>query len=175
MKEAIGSYWLTGIVITFIVLFTGYMCLSINMNKAYKVKNEIINIIQKNNGLDENALEQIQDYMTKVGYRTEGNCNPSGLDIEDSGFEGFSITGTSHNKDNGIFCAKQYYTDYPATNVEEHKRFLKVQFPDVAYYQIKVFFSVDLPIVRHFFTFEVKGSTKKLFYPCEKTKCLLPK
>lgn len=152
MREAIGSYWLTGIVITFIVLFTGYLCLSINMNKAYKVKNEIINIIQKNNGLDEDALDQIQDYMTKVGYRTTGICN-----IEDG--DGYGVSGTAKTNNKAVFCIKEMSTEY---YVDNHT---KEQFPKNAYYQIKVFFSVDLPIVRQFFTFGLKGSTKKLFYP----------
>ena len=152
MREAIGSYWLTGIVITFIVLFTGYLCLSINMNKAYKVKNEIINIIQKNNGLDENALDQIQDYMTKVGYRTTGVCT-----VDDG--DGYSISGTAKTNNKAVFCVKEMTTEYYTDN------YTAAQFPKNAYYQIKVFFSVDLPVVRQFFTFGLKGSTKKLFYP----------
>lgn len=152
MREAIGSYWLTGIVITFIVLFTGYLCLSINMNKAYKVKNEIINIMQKNNGLDENALIQIQDYMTKVGYRTTGICN-----IEDG--DGYGVSGSSTVSNKAVFCIKEMTTEYVTDNYTEP------QFPKSAYYQVKVFFAVDLPVVRQFFTFGIKGSTKKLFYP----------
>lgn len=159
MREAIGSYFLTTIFIIFIVLFTGYMCLSINMNKAYKVKNEIINIIQKNNGLDESTLAQIQDFMTRIGYRTNGNCN----DME--GAYAFGISGSSTNSNKPVFCAKQMVTEYGFSENDLTKGYSKVQFPKAAYYQIKVFFSIDLPIVKEFFTFGLKGSTKKLFYP----------
>lgn len=152
MREAVGSYFLTTIFIIFVVLFTGYMCLSINMNKAYKVKNEIINIIQKNNGLDENTLYQIQDFMTKVGYRTTGRC-------DSSNDYAFGISGTSTNSNKPVFCAKQIVTEYSA------ETYTTVQFPKASYYQVKVFFSIDLPIVRQLFTFGLKGSTKKLFYP----------
>ena len=152
MREAVGSYFLTTIFIVFIVLFTGYMCLSINMNKAYKVKNEIINIIQKNNGLDENTLIQIQDFMTKVGYRTTGTCD-SNNDLA------FGISGTSANSNKPVFCAKEVVTEYSA---DAHT---STQFPKASYYQVKVFFSIDLPVVRQLFTFGLKGSTKKLFYP----------
>ena len=154
MKEAIGSYWLTMIVITFIVLFTGYLCLSINMNKAYKVKNEIINIIQKNNGLDEDALSQIQDYMTRVGYRTNGKCDTSNNEV------GYAISGTASTTNRAVFCVKEMTTEY-----ESQTAYTKEQFPKSAYYHVKVFFAVDLPVVRNIFTFGLKGSTKKLFYP----------
>ncbi len=152
MKEAVGSYFLTGIVITFIVLFTGYLCLSINMNKAYKVKNEVINIIQKNNGLNDDAMNDILDYMNRVGYRTTGNCE---IDEKD-GF-GYDITG-NRSDNNAVICVKRRYLEYDAGKVSE-------QFPPTAYYQVKVFFAVDLPIVRNVFTFGLRGSTKKLFYP----------
>ncbi len=152
MKEAISTYWITAIFITFIVLFTGYLCLSINMNKAYKVKNEIINIIQKNNGLDDQALGQIQNYMTKVGYRTTGQCSNDSQDI------GYGMNGTTGDS-SGLFCARPVWFGY------ENNLFGETQFPDSAYYSIKVFFSIDLPVVRRFFTFQIKGSTKRLFNP----------
>lgn len=152
MKEAIGSYWLTTIVLTFIVLFTGYLCLSINMNKAYKVKNEIINIIQKNNGLNDEALDQIQEYMIKVGYRTKGTCD------SDDG-DGFTTTGHGFaSKGNAVFCAKMMEVNYSTDDGT------KEQFPKAAYYQVKVFFAVDMPIVRNIFTFQIAGSTKKMYY-----------
>ena len=152
MKESVGAYYITIIFIVFVLLFTGYMCLSINMNKAYKVKNEIINIIQKNNGLDSNALHQIQDFMTKVGYRTTGTC-------DNNNDYAFGISGSSANSNKPVFCAKQVVTEYSSDS------YTTVQFPKAVYYQVKVFFSIDLPIVRQFFTFGLKGSTKKLFYP----------
>lgn len=162
MKEAIGSYWLTIIVITFIVLFSGYLCLSINVNKAYKVKNEIINIIQKNNGLDANALDQIQAYMTSVGYRTTGKCG-----INDYGY---SINSSSTTTNKTVFCVKPQTVEYTPD-----AKYSGPQFPKVTYYQVKVFFAVDLPLVRDLFTFTLKGSTKKLFYPCEETGgCVYP-
>jgi len=155
VKEAVGSYFLTSIVIVFIVLFTGYICLSINTNKAYKVKDEIINIIQKNNGLDEEALAQIQDYMSKVGYRTQGKCNKS----KNENFTGYGVSGSASTDTRAVFCVRPIETSYSTSNGT------KEQFPEATYYQIKVFFGIDLPIVRNLFTFTIKGSTKKLFYP----------
>ena len=42
MREAIGGSWLFNIVIFFVILFTGYMCLSINHTKAFNVKDDIV-------------------------------------------------------------------------------------------------------------------------------------
>ena len=151
MKEAIGSYWLTLIFITFVILFTGYLCLSINMNKAYKVKNEIINILQKNNGFSEQSLKEIQQYMAKVGYRTKGDCDSSKNEY------GFGLSGTS-SSNRGLFCIKPNTTRYDTGSSG-----IKVQFPTASYFSVKVFFSIDMPVVRRLFTFQVRGSTKKMF------------
>ena len=52
MREAIGGTWLFQIVIVFILLFTGFLCLSINRSKAFNVKDQIIQTIQSYNGID---------------------------------------------------------------------------------------------------------------------------
>ena len=153
MREAIGTYWLTAIVLVFIVLFTGYLCLSINMNREYKVKNEVINIIKKYNGFNDQALKDIQEYMNKVGYRNKGTC-------KDTDGDGFNLTDSGIVTNNTYFCVKQIATHY-----EKISKGVDAPFPDAVYYQVKVFFSVDLPIIRGMFTFPLTGSTKKIFDP----------
>ena len=51
MREAIGGTWLFNLVIFFVLLFAGYMCLSINYSKAFNVKDKIINEIERNGGI----------------------------------------------------------------------------------------------------------------------------
>ena len=47
MKEAMGGTWLTGLVIVFIFLFAGFLAYSISYTKAFRVKNEILNLIER--------------------------------------------------------------------------------------------------------------------------------
>ena len=131
------------------------------MNKAYKVKNEIINIIQKNNGFDEEALKQIQDYMAKVGYRTIGNCDANENNTTSNRWYGAGVTGNNVDVGTGAFCIRKV----TSSSIDETD-YTNAQFPESVYYQIKVFYSIDLPIVRRLFTFANKGSTKRLYYPC---------
>ena len=51
MKEAIGGVSLFQIVVVFILIFTGIMCLTINHSKAFGVKDEIVTILE-NDGLN---------------------------------------------------------------------------------------------------------------------------
>ncbi len=153
MREAVGGLGLTQIVIFFLILFSGYLCVSINTNKAYKVKNEIITIIQKNNGFNDTTLTQIQDYMTSVGYRSTGTCDT------DTDGDGYSASGNSTISRKALFCIKTMDVKYETVNGTS------VQFPETAYYKIKVFFSLDVPIVHDIFNFNLTGTTKKMFYP----------
>ena len=50
MREAIGGTWLFGIVILFIALFSAFLAYSVSYTKAFNTKNEIINIIERNEG-----------------------------------------------------------------------------------------------------------------------------
>lgn len=50
MKEAIGGSYIFQIVIIFIALFSGFLVYSISYTKAFRVKNEIINLIENNLG-----------------------------------------------------------------------------------------------------------------------------
>ena len=50
MRESIGGLWLFSIVVTFIVLFVSFLAYSISYTRAFKVKNEIINYIERAEG-----------------------------------------------------------------------------------------------------------------------------
>ncbi len=146
MREAIGGTWLFNIVVLFVMLFTGYLCLAINYSRAYNVKNEIVDIIERENGYTDVAASEIADYLTNIGYRTTGKCA-----------EG--MTGNNSDKDFGVgesvYCYKAISSggkdDYAAST----------------YYQVEVFFQIDLPIFRDWFTFSIKGDSNQLFYSSE--------
>ena len=89
MREAIGGTAIFQIVIFFILLFTGFMCLSINHSKAFNVKNMIINTIERVEKIDltntenDEAIKEIVGYLKKNSYRTTGNCPPNYTGIRD--------------------------------------------------------------------------------------------
>ena len=78
MKESISITTIFQIFILFVLLFTAIMCLTINNSNAFGVKNEILNIIEANNGVYEgdngNLSEDIIDTINETSYRTTGTC-----------------------------------------------------------------------------------------------------
>jgi len=163
VREAIGGTWLFQIVIFFILLFTGYMCLSINHSKAFNVKSEILEIIERhggidlNGGMDDEAMEEIVSNMQENAYRTTGKC-PSDIKNADNTiiarYVGFNREGRP-DSNNPAFCIAKVDVgaDIPAVSGE---------LPARAYYRIVVFYQLDLPVFHDLFMFNLKGDTKLL-------------
>ncbi len=145
MREAIGGTWIFQIVIFFILLFTGYMCLSINHSKAFNVKNAIIKSIEREEGINlsnpenDKSIERIVEYLKETSYRTTGNCP--------EGFTGYNRDGRIDSR-NSAFCLK------------EESVSMNSEMPNMNYYRVVVFYQLDLPIFNDIFSFRVSGDTK---------------
>ena len=153
MKESIGVLSLTNIVILFILVFTGYLCVMLNQTKAYNVKNEIITIIQKHNGLGDDALAEIKEYSDKVDYN-DGSITSKAI----------QTSGELTDSDKGMICITTHSINY---NLNDPTG----QFPNAAYYDVKVFFALDMPIINSVFNFNLRGNTKIVYCPKENGGC----
>ena len=167
MREAIGGTWIFQIVIFFVLLFTGYMCLSINHSKAYNVKSEILEIIERYNGIDLNsdissenmALLEIVSNMQMNSYRTTGKC-PADLRDADNNivghYVGYNREGRFDQTNPTLCIAK-----VDVGSVENTNQVVQ-ELPSMSYYRIAVFYQLDLPIFQELFLFSLKGDTKIL-------------
>ena len=111
MRESFGSTWLFQIVIVFILIFTGYICLSINHSKAFAIKNDIILELQRNGGYNETAAANVKILLERSGYRTAGTC--------DKDWTGYTRDGkVDENGHNSVFCLQKVEIDkaYKHTN-----------------------------------------------------------
>lgn len=160
MKEAIGGSWLFNIVIFFVILFTGYMCLSINHTKAFNVKDDIVKIIEREDGFeslnhassahDKDVIKGIVKSLQEFGYRSSSKC-PS-INAGEPLWYGFDRDGnrdTSNN--NSAFCIREVVAREAEAGLTG------------VYYQVVVFYQLDLPIFNSLFNFKAKGDTRLLY------------
>lgn len=143
------------LVIFFVILFAGYICLSINHTRAFNVKNAIIRIVERNGAgkssieemaEDDNFREEIQAELEEVGYRINGNCNENG----EGGWIGFDANGNTTGENNAAFCLRRI------------QNFNNSLYKPVYYYEVKTFYHLELPIIRILFDLEIKGDTKPM-------------
>lgn len=155
MKEAIGGVSLFNIVIVFVLLFAGYVSMSINYSKAYNVKNEILNIIRNQGGVCTstsrnsdcyNFAVQITDYFNEANYRSTGQCQ--------EGWVGYNREGQI-DYNNSAFCVN-------AVKAESNS-----ELPNALYYQVQVFYQLDLPIISSVFDLSIYGETSRIYEPNE--------
>lgn len=171
MKEAIGGVTLFQIVILFLLIFTAVMCLTINHSKAFGVKDEIINILETdklgsyvsgtNNALDSNTISNVVEHLNEVGYRITGSC-PNGNWI------GYDRNG-NQTSNNASFCIRTvdvsnaYYEDIKEKCKNGKCEITSGEFPKMVYYDVVVFYQLDIPIIRQVFNLKLNGSTKIMF------------
>lgn len=166
MKEALSVTTIFQIVILFILLFTAIMALTINNSNAFGMKDEIISYIEANNGNylneDKSGLnEELVEKLANASYRTTGKCE----DGEDT--KGYSRTGEElTSNENASICIKKIKA------TDEVDKFLSEELNDMVatddfvkgtYYQITVFFQLDLPVVKQIYNFQSKGETKIIY------------
>ncbi len=155
MRGIFGQYGLIIISVFFISLFAVFLSFSVGYNKAINVKNEIINILERNNGYSTIARTEINEYLASVGYRTTGDCNA--VDEATTGvseWNSYSMNNTNDgvlNPNNANFCLRE---EYIAPNSPE--------IPGYVYYHVKLFYSANIPVIGELLKFEVVGTTKQI-------------
>lgn len=166
MKEAIGGISIFQIVIVFILLFTAIMALTINHSKAFAVKDEVINILEnsnattvKNHKLDSNTISKIVETLENGGYRTVGSCPDD--------YVGYNRKGDEVSS-NASFCIKanlisETYKNDLKNKCKNNKCVVTDDNLPMVYYDVRLFYQLDIPIIRNIFNFTINGSTKVLY------------
>jgi len=169
MKEAIGGTWLYGLAITLIALFTTFVSVTTNYARTYKIKDHIISIIEANDGVTEDTLNEISDYLASTGYASTGEC-PKEPDGSKTKWHPFMYGETSPSGYGGEvnYCIiKHVVTCRVKSETDETNSFLRGQqsynsFPR-AYYGVTTFFRLDWPILRQFIKVNLTGETSIIY------------
>ena len=76
MKDALGSYFNLTLLFFFILLVSGFIALSVNYTKAYRVKNNVLTLIEKYEGHAEakDLLDRSMQYNKSIGYVIPDNA-----------------------------------------------------------------------------------------------------
>lgn len=134
MKEAIGSTLLFKLIFAFIVIYMGIMAIGINYAITFRVKNQIVSLLEQFEGYD-NAKEPITEYLGTVGYYGGGATKKEA-----------TISGyTSCRNTQGGYCIEEYATDRGV------------------YYKVTTFMYFDFPIIGRFIQAPVTGESSVIY------------
>lgn len=68
MNEAIGSSFMVKLIMLFLVLYVIFLAMALNYAKAFKAKNAIIDLLEKNEGNKSYVEAMINDYLDSISY-----------------------------------------------------------------------------------------------------------
>ena len=166
MRESIGTAWLTGVVMAMIALFSGYLAFSINYSKSFRVKDGIIERIQKHNGFDNaspSTLEDIDEFLQQINYGAKGNCYKHLSEDADGRTK---IVAGVNGKDYKVNVGRNEMYNYciMKVNGKGDSTTARADIPSV-YYKVIVFFSLQIGNFSIGGNFKTSGITSTLYYP----------
>ena len=151
MKTTVSTSTVFKAVILFTLLFASFLAIAIVYNKAYKMKNEAISIIEKYEGATSKTIGLINNYLYNNNYKTKGNCENGD----------YGVTDLNSNKLESVKSGEKYYyciSSYCAT------KGCQINSTDTngnkIFFKYKLFFKFNLPFFGDIFTFSITGETK---------------
>lgn len=196
MKNSITNMWLLSLVVVFIFIFSAYLAITVNYSMAFKVKNEVLDIIEKRKGIQldsgvttqaakigsgsvkvpKSALGVINVYLTGSGYKTRGKCAMLDDNRQIDSAKWYGVKGLT----NSTGPVLDY--EYPAKSNEKYYWcFRKRQTycggschsgnNDSFVYEVMFFYKMDLPVLGDLFTFRVDGTTDEIYFVNDSLDC----
>ena len=154
MRQAIGSTWIMQLVIIFMLIFVAFLALTINYTKAFKMKNELITFIEKNEGVSERedgTLDLINNYLSYNNYTVGGVCPEGSYGINDLQDP---VLLEAQDGERYYYCIQKIPSAGPSTMNRTR-------------YRVTIFFHFSLPIIGDIFTFSVDGETVDITNPVD--------
>ena len=139
MKAATGNALLINIIIVFLVIVLTILVSAITYTKAFRVKNRIVDIIEKYEGdfvgQESIIINDINSALNSVGYKISSHNNCRAID-------GATLVTAGTNYD---YCIYKYVTTRGN------------------YYGVITYMYLDLPVVGSYLKLPVRGQTR-VFY-----------
>ena len=134
MREAFGGTFMLKIAMVFLVIYVGFMAGAVSYAKAFRVKNQVINILEQHqyNGED-TTKAKIDEYLAGVPYNNTDRSKCSGGSYTDRGvciIDMGAGAGTSSNQ---------------------------------KYYKVIVFINIDLNFLNVHVNVPISGETKTIY------------
>ncbi len=140
MREAFGGTFTIQLILLFLAIYIAFIAVALNYAKAFRVKNQIINIIEQNEGFDfDNSAEgsaqnEIQKYLGRVSYYV-------------------NLTNIKNNNINDNYkCYSEGYCveKMGSTDIEG------------TYYKVTTYVNIDMQVFNLKFTIPIQGETRKI-------------
>ena len=152
MREAIGSAFIVNLILIFIGVISALVIGSISYSKAYKVKDRIIYIIEKNDGWSDSVKAEVDKNLKSIGYKIDSGFNSNCERIYERRY------GSSYDAANLVHGANIGEGQYDYCVYKNH---YDSSIGD--YYSVTAFMHFDIPLIGGFLEFPISGETSVIY------------
>lgn len=145
MRESFGGTFMIELILVFIVIYITFMAVAVEYAKVFRVKNQVINMLEQSQFKIGDDFGDIDAYLAKVPYNKNG------------------IKAISDNCNNLEFGSKNDADSLVLTErgvcIEGH--------PDLSgntYFKVTTYISVDFPFFNISMILPISGETKTIRY-----------
>ena len=143
MREAFGGTFTIQLILVFLAIYIAFIAVALNYAKAFRVKNQIINLIEQNEGIDNTdwtdqsgVIGKINTYLGQMSYYVD-------------------LNKISNNNNDNLHCYENGYC------IEEYS-LNSTDGIDSVYYKVTTYVKIDLQVFRLNFTIPITGETRKI-------------
>ncbi len=154
MREAVGSSWIFMIVISFTLIFSGFLVMALSYSRVYKVKNELSSIIEKYEGLTttdtsdkviKGSVPVMNLYLQNNSYNAKGRCYDGTSSMYGFNLDTDAIEVAKENE-KYAYCVKVTTNTITCGTI----------------FRVTMFYDFNLPILGDLAKFKVSGQTNEL-------------
>lgn len=152
MRQTVGNTFIIKLVIIFTLLFSAFLALAITYNKIFKMKNEVVSIVEKYEGVNTTSTNIIKNYFDYINYRTTNYC-PNSMYDNSNNVYGITSDGVNEMASQDKKYLMCYYKTKKSNTTENVRQYV---------YNVVVFYKFDLPVLGDLATFAITGQTKAI-------------
>lgn len=149
MKESVGYTVTLNIMIVFIAIVVAFLCAALIYFKSNKVSNIITSAIEKYEGYNETAINEIDRNLKSIGYGSRSIENKCAVTVEDkTDSDGHcNIISNQNGKGKNGYCVYECYE----SNDEYY------------FYKIRTNMMLNVPIIHDILDIPVYSNTNRLY------------
>lgn len=150
MKSTVSTTQTFKYILMFTLIFSAFIALTITYNRAYKIKNETISILEKYEGVTTKSLSLINNYLKHSNYTEKGLCEEDEYGVLSLDSTTYKLVKSNNRNEKFYYCLSNYKTK------DENK--------EKIFYTVKIFYKFNLPFLGDLMTFKITGETKGIKY-----------
>ena len=151
MRESFGGAFMLKLAIIFIVIYISFMAVTINYAKAFRVKNQVINIVEQyqfKGASDNETIGIIDDYLKSVPYNFSGTNSLENKCKEIAGPEKVNSGDYVYTENGACIISNGALGRYGNSS---------------RYYKVVTFINIDFSFFNIKMTIPISGETKVIY------------